>query len=170
LSDVSAVESTTENDVVDEPEFDAYSAAEVPGAVSGSTDVVSAIKGLNNPDSAFYTSIKGGSFADRKAIAAAVTSSQPIDEHLGETLSIINVIVLPVDLADAQGEVNTQPRVILIDSSGVAYHATSVGLLSAIRNIFATLGEPDEWPEPLDLKVVQQKGNRGFKFFTINLA
>lgn len=138
--------------------------------VVGATDVTSAIAGLNNPDSSFYSSIKGGDFAARKKVAAALTSSSPIDEHLGETLDVVNVIVMPVELANAQGEVNTAPRVILIDANGTAYHATSVGLLSAVRNLFATLGEPAEWPEAVQVKVVQQKGRNGFKFFTINLV
>lgn len=136
----------------------------------GATNVVAAIQGLNNPDSAFYSSIKGGDFASKKAVAAALTSSTPIDEILGETIDLVNIIVQPVDLADDSGNVNTAPRVILIDSKGVAFHATSVGLLSAIRNLFATIGEPETWPEAVPVKVVQQKGRNGFKFFTINLV
>lgn len=139
------------------------------GAVTGATDVVAAIAGLNTPGSAYYTSIKGGDFATRKRLAKALTSSSPIDEHLGETLDLVNIIVMPVDLANEAGEVNTAPRVILITADGTAYHATSVGLLSAIRNLFATLGEPDAWDEAVQVKIVQQKGRNGFKFFTINL-
>ena len=153
------VEDTTADDVIEEAVM-----------VSGATDVVAAIQGLNNPDSAFYTSVKGTDFAAKKAVASALTSSEPIDEHLGETIAMRNVIVMPVDLANAQGEVNTAPRVIVIAEDGKAYHATSVGMLSAIRNLFATLGEPDSWPEAVPIKVVQQKGNNGYKYFTINLV
>lgn len=138
--------------------------------VVGATDVAGAIAGLNTPGSSFYSSITGGDFAQRKLVAAALTSSSPIDEHLGETIDLVNVIVMPVELADDQGTINTAPRVILIDKDSNAYHATSVGLLSAIRNLFATLGEPATWPEALPVKVVQQKGRNGFKFFTINLV
>lgn len=162
MADVTPVETETETidtDVVEEAI-----------AVSGATDVVAAIQGLNNPDSAFYTSVKGTDFAAKKAVASALTSSEPIDEHLGETINMLNVIVMPVDLANAQGEVNTAPRVIVIAEDGKAYHATSVGMLSAIRNLFATLGEPETWPEAVPIKVVQQKGNNGYKYFTINLV
>lgn len=140
------------------------------GIVVSATDVTAAIAGLNTPNSSFYSSIKGGDFAAKKKVAAALTSSAPIDEHLGDVIQLVNVIVMPVDLANDKGEVNTAPRVILIDADGNAYHATSVGLLSAIRNLLGTLGEPEEWPEPVAVKVVQQKGRNGFKFFTINLV
>lgn len=140
------------------------------GISSGATDVVAAIQSLNTPGAAFYSSIKGADFAARRKVASALTSSKPVDEYLGATLDLVNIIVMPVDLANAQGEINTAPRVILITADGTAYHATSVGLLSAVRNLFATLGEPDEWPEAVQVKVVEQKGRNGFKFFTINLV
>lgn len=140
------------------------------GVVTASaTDVVAVITGLNTPGAAFYSSIKSDDFAAKKQIAKAMTASKPIDEHLGDTINLVNYIVLPVDLANDQGEVTTAPRVILIDVDGTAYHATSVGLLSAIRNLNATVGEPSEWDEAIPVKIVQQKGRNGFKFFTINL-
>lgn len=155
---------------VDDTTADVSEVVEEAVIVSGATDVVAAIQGLNNPDSAFYSSVKGTDFAARKQVASALTSSEPIDEHLGETIAIVNVIVMPVDLANEAGEVNTAPRVILIASDGKAYHATSVGLLSAVRNLFATLGEPEGWPEPVEVKVVQAKGRNGYKYFTINMV
>jgi hypothetical protein len=138
---------------------------------SSATDVVGAIQGLNNPESAFYSSIKGTDFNARKAVAAALTSSTPIDESMGQTIQLVNFIVQPVDLVDDDsGEVTTAPRVILIDDEGKAYHATSVGLLSSVRNIVSVLGEPSDWPEPVAVRVEQQKGRNGFKFFTIKFV
>ena len=136
---------------------------------AGATDVVAVIQGLNTPGAAFYSSIKSDSFANKKALAKALTASTPVDESMGEIIKLTNFVVLPVDLANDSGEVTTAPRVILIDADNKAYHGTSVGLLSAIRNLIATLGEPETWEEPVEIKVVQQKGRNGFKFFTINL-
>ena len=159
------------DDSVDEPiEVDVDAADESNNAV-GTVDVLDTIKALNNPDSAFYSSIKSDDFSARKAIAIAISGSKPIDENLGREINLINVIVLPVDLMDKRtGEISAAPRVILIDANGEAYHGTSVGLLTAVRNLFSALGEPYTWPEPLAIKVLQQRGNNGFRFFTISLV
>lgn len=148
-----------ENEVVEE------------AASKGTTDVVKAIQGLNNPDSAFYSSLKGADFASKKIIAAALTSSTPVDDMLGQVIQLANYVVAPVELTNAEtGEVNTAPRVILIDADNKAYHATSVGLLTFLRNLNSVLGEPDAWDEPIAVKIVEQKGNNGFKFFTGQFA
>lgn len=134
----------------------------------GSTDVAEIIKGLNNPSSAMYSSIKTDDFASRLRIVQAMTTSSPVDDHLGETINLTNFIVQPVDLVNATGEVNTAPRIVLIDADGTAYHATSVGLLTALRNVTGVLGEPSTWPEAVPIVVIEQKSRNGYKFFTIN--
>lgn len=135
---------------------------------SGSTDVVAVIEGMNNPASGFYSSIKGDDFASKLNIAAAMTTSVPIDENLGKPIQLVNFIVQPVDLTNQQtGEVQTAPRVVLIDADGTAYHATSIGLLSSLRNIVSVLGEPASWPQPVGITVQKQKGNNGYSFFTV---
>lgn len=136
-------------------------------AKGAATDVASVIQGLNNPGSAVYSSISSDSFEDKLAIAAALTTSVPIDENLNKEIQLTDFIVQPVDLTDDQGNVNTAPRVVLIDEAGVAYHATSIGLLSSLRNIASVLGAPSTWPHPVPIQVVEQKGNNGYKFFTI---
>lgn len=131
-------------------------------------DVESAITGLNNPTGAFYSSIKQDDFAGKKKVAAAITSSQPISDHLNEDIELVDVIVQSVQIADQDsGEVNDAPRVTLIDVSGNAYHATSSGLLSAVRSLISVLGEPGSWPEPVTVRAVEERGRRGYRFMTL---
>lgn len=157
------------NDVTAEAET---ATAEVERSQSaGVTDVAAAIAGLNDSSAAFYTTIKGTDFAARKLIAAAQTKSKPLADSLNQQIDLTNFIVQSVSLQDENtGEITDAPRVTLIAADGVAYHATSTGLLSALRNIIATLGEPDSWPEPLPVKVVEQRGRKGFRFMTIELV
>jgi hypothetical protein len=134
-------------------------------------DVAGAIAGLNDANSSFYSSIKGTDWAARKAIAGAITTSTPIATVLGKTINLVNIIVQMVQIADREtAEVNDAPRVILIDADGTAYHATSAGLLSAIRNILATMGEPSDWPEPLPIVVKEERGRNNYRFMTIQFA
>ena len=170
--DKKLVDSTVEPDVdVVDASIDESVDEESALVAVGATDVNSAIASLNDPKSAFYSSLKGADFETKKIIAKAQTTSEPIDLYLNETILLTNVIVVPVDLLNKEtGEINKAPRVILIDAENKAYHGTSIGLMTAVKNLFSTLGEPSEWPEPVALKVVEQKGNNGFKFFTFNLV
>lgn len=137
---------------------------------AGVTDVAEVIRGMNDPSAALYSSIKSDSFEDRKAIAAALTTSTPVDENLNTVIQLKDFIIQPVDLADQNGNVNTAPRIVLIAADGSAFHATSVGLLSALKNIVAVVGEPATWDAPIAIRVVEQKGRNGYKFFTIEFV
>lgn len=156
------------NDVVD---VEVESAELVERGSSGVTDVAQAIAGLNDSSAAFYSTIKGTDFAARKLIAAAQTKSTPLSDAINTEIALKNFIVQSVNLQDERtGEVSEAPRVTLIAEDGTAYHATSVGLLSSLRNLIATLGEPDAWPEALPIKVVEQRGRSGYRFMTIELV
>jgi len=137
----------------------------------GVSDVSSAIAGLNNSEAAFYSSVKGDNFEARKIIARAQTASTPIADALGETIVLSNFIIQAVKLQDdTTGEVEEAPRVTLIGEDGRAFHATSTGLLTALKNIITTLGEPHTWPEGLPLKVVEKRGRAGYRYMTIELV
>jgi hypothetical protein len=169
---VATTDTSVDEEVVIPVDEEDDSTDEGTSAVAGKTNVVGAIQGLNDPASAFYSSIKGTDFVAKKSVASALTNSVAVDDNLGRTISLVNVIVRPVDLVNRKsGEVETAPRVILIDKDGIAYHATSIGLLNSIQSIFAVLGEPATWPEPLDIKIKLQKSNNGpYRFFTIDLV
>jgi hypothetical protein len=138
---------------------------------AGSTDVVAIIAGLNNPQLGFYSSVKTDSFEDKLAIVRAMAGSEALDNNLGKEIALVNFIIQPVDIANRlTGEVNTAPRIVLMDANGTAYHATSIGILSSLRNIMSVLGEPATWPAPVNVKIIKQKGNNGFSFFTIQFV
>lgn len=142
----------------------------ITGVGVGSADMAVAIQALNNTETSLYSSIKGDDFDAKLALAKAMANSTPVDESLGDTIQLRNLVVIPVELADSQGAVSTQPRVILIDDEGNAFHATSRGLMSSITNLFASVGEPETWAKPVPIKVVEAKGRNGYKYFTMNLV
>lgn len=155
----------------DATEAEVTDAEIVEYAGGSSTDVAAAIQGLNNPDAAFYSSLKTDSFTDRVKVAQALTTSKPIADNIGTEFGLADFIVQSVQIADENsGEINEAPRVTLIDSEGNAFHGTSVGLLSAVRNLIAYVGEPSTWPEPVKVKIVEERGRRGYRFMTIKLV
>lgn len=137
---------------------------------TSSTDVAAAIQGLNN-GGAFYSSISGDDFAAKLALASALTTSENISDNLGKTINLVNIVIQPVELVnDTTGEVETAPRVVLIDQDGTAYSGTSIGLLTSVRNTLAALGQPASWPQPVPVQVIEKKGNGKYKFFSLQFV
>lgn len=145
--------------------------------VRADRDVAGAIAGLNDASASYYTSIKGTDLSARKAIAKAMTNSKPVADSLGKTINLRDIIVQYVEVVQNQetGEVAAAPRVTLIDESGEAFHATSDGLLTSVRNLFATLGEPDSWTgsdgkrESIAVNVTEERSRSGYRYMTINV-
>jgi hypothetical protein len=145
--------------------------------VRADRDVAGAIAGLNDSSASYYTSIKGTDLASRKAIAKAMTASKPIADNLGTVINLKDIIVQYVEVVTNQetGEVSAAPRVTLIDAEGNGFHATSDGLLTSIRNLFASVGEPDSWigadgkRETIAVTVTEERSRSGFRYMTINV-
>lgn len=66
------------------------------------------------------------------------------------------------------GEVETCPRIVIIDDKGVGYQAVSLGVFSAIKKIIQVFGMPT-WETPLPLVVKQiTKGDRKLLTFDVD--
>lgn len=151
-------------------EAETVEAEVVEYGASGSTDVAAAIQGLNNPDAAFYTSIKNDTFEGKIAVAQALSASKPVADNLGTEIRLKHIIVQSVQIADDEThEVNEAPRVTLVDEDGNAFHGTSVGLLSAVRNLISQLGEPESWEKSPRVLLTEERGRRNYRFQTIKL-
>jgi len=146
------------------------SSVDFTATASGGSDVRQAIHGLNNVDSDFYSTVTANTFAEKLALAKAINDSTPLDEALGEVFNLDQYIVQAVDIVDGQsGEVVTAPRVTLISDAGKAYHGTSKGLLTSIRNLNATVGDRSNWDGPIPIQVVKA-GIRPRAYFTIKFV
>lgn len=145
--------------------------AEVEVFERTTTDVAGAIAGLNNPDAAFYSSIAQDDFSGKLKVANAMSSSKAISDNIGVEFKLADFIVQSVQIADDEtGVVEEAPRVTLIAEDGTAYHGTSSGLLSAVRNLISVLGEPATWPEGVNVKVVEERSRKGYRFMTIKFV
>jgi len=135
-----------------------------PGAI----DVRDAVAGLNDPSTGFYSTITANTFAEKLALTKAIDESSPLDENLNVEFDLANYIVQVVEVANRDtGEVNLAPRVTLIDSEGKAYHGTSKGLLSSIKNLTATVGDPSNWEGNFIKVKVVEEGVKPRKYFTL---
>lgn len=68
---------------------------------------------------------------------------------------------------DSTGEVVTKTRTILIDDKGKSYASASKGLFNSLLKMFALLGMPDTWDEPIEVKIQETPINNGGKTYVV---
>lgn len=110
---------------------------------------------------------------DRLKIFNAVNNAQSLEDLINTrtTISVSNVIIQPVETVDrATGEQLQRNRIVLICEDGAAYGCMSTGVETALRNLFAIVGNPDEWEHAITMRPVKLQGKNGFKFTTLELA
>lgn len=117
------------------------------------------------------STVKDDTLDGRKQTLAALTNAEPIAEHLNETINLVHVVMQAVELTDEKtGEVTDNVRTILLAEDGKAFAGVSNGLVGSLRDIFGIMGEPASWPEALPVQVVEKRGNKGFRFYKIELV
>jgi hypothetical protein len=127
------------------------------------------IAALNSGNAVFHT-FQGADFDTKVAVLDAMTNSEALADNIGTVIQLKNVIVQPVDMTNERtGRTESQPRIILVDAEGKAYHAISGGLFRSLQNIFGILGKPDTWNGPLPITIERLKGKQG-NFFTARIA
>lgn len=142
---------------------------EETGALAPGVDIALIIESMND-SSKVVTTITGTDFDARIALASALTSSEPVADHLGETINLQDYVITEAQFVSKEtGELVSAPRIVLVDADGAAYHGVSVGMLTALRNIKLAVGEL--WGQkPVPVKVVRQRGNNGFHYHTIQIV
>ena len=118
-----------------------------------------------------YCSIKGG---DRKTKAKLYNASNNPEHKVGDfinkTIKVKDVLVEVINIADEEtGEVETAPRVVLIDDKGKAYQAVSTGIFNAVKKAISIFGEPT-WEEPLEVTIKQIPVGKGNSMLTFDVV
>lgn len=91
-----------------------------------------------------------------------------ISDFINKTITIkdIYVDVNPRMNKDKESEnygvYEEKPRTVLIDTEGKSYVAgVSIGIFNAVREILRIFGDPNTWPEPLDVMPVLVRTPKG---------
>lgn len=80
---------------------------------------------------------------------------------INKRIKVENVLVEIRDLLNEEtGEVETAPRVVLIDEDGKAYQAVSKGIFNAVKNAYTIFGQAP-WTPALEIEVKQVAVGRG---------
>ena len=117
-----------------------------------------------------FSSNRGTDHKSKISTINALTNATPLSENLNKEIKLKDVIVQFVDMADERsGEINSVPRLTLIDADGKAFHVMSSVVYKDLKTFFAILGMPHTWPAPLPIIAENGKAKVG-KFLTLRLA
>lgn len=153
-------------EVVDE-DFDPNTGELAGAEVTVYSDPVvdSAISSLNSGNGLAYSSITGDDFDTKLKVLSAVTNSEPVKRNVDRVFNLKDIVIQKVALKNRDnpnGPRIIQPRVILLDADGNAFHAISPVLLGSVGNFIGILGQPHTWPEAgVPVKIVARPAATG---------
>ena len=72
-------------------------------------------------------------------------------------------------LNEESGEIENKCRVLLFDENGQTYATGSFGIFNIIGRIFEVFGTPNEWEEPLRVKVIKKEIGNNKKMLSLEI-
>ena len=121
-----------------------------------------------------FTTIKGEDFSAKLALNNAIADAEPIDKHLDKWINLKDIVIQDVEFTDedeSTGEVTTTAgiMVVLVDDQGKAYRAFSNGVFRDLQRFLNILGDPNTWPDPVSVKVVQTVSGKN-RFYNLRAS
>ena len=121
-----------------------------------------------------FTTIKGEDFSAKLALNNAIADAEPIDKHLDRWINLKDIVIQDVEFTDedeSTGEVTTTQgiMVVLVDDQGKAYRAFSNGVFRDLQRLLNILGDPNTWPDPVSVKVVQTVSGKN-RFYNLRAS
>lgn len=97
---------------------------------------------------------------DKKRLVNAMNNpDKRLADMVNTEIHVKDLYVEQVEMARETGELQTCPRIVLIDADGVSYGCVSYGVLGSLKKIMAVYGQPT-WEDPVVVKpVFITKGN-----------
>ena len=137
-------------------------------AISSAQTAESQLEKIDNTSLALRTTFSMDTPEGQDMAFAALQSSEPLSEHLGEVINLVHFMGQTINVADENtGEMTVRVRTVIIDDKGKAYTATSDQLLNSLVTLTAIYGPPAKWSAPKPVVVKEARSRRGFRFFTV---
>ena len=137
-------------------------------AIASAQTAESQLEKIDNTSLALRTTFTMDTPEGQDMAFAALQSSEPISEHLGEVINLVHFMGQTINVMDeATGEMTVRARTIILDDKGNAYSATSDQLLNSLVTLTAIYGPPAQWSAPKPIVVKEARSRRGFRFFTV---
>lgn len=100
---------------------------------------------------------------------AVENPTRKVADLINQEITITNVYMEKAHYIDDEGIVTDGVKTVLIDENGEGILANSIGIVKAVYSIFSVFGMPDEWDEPMKVKVKQVETKRG-RYFKLEVV
>lgn len=92
-----------------------------------------------------------------------------ISDCINQTILVKDVYCEVVNVTNKEtGEVNTCPRVVLVDKDGIGYQSVSFGIYGSLKKLFQVFGVPT-WNPCVPVKVIQVSREKN-KILTLTIG
>ena len=127
----------------------------------------SPIQGFTSAADDFFSTLPMRTPKERMAVLKKITSATKVDDAVGTTINLANVIIQSVDLTnETTGEIEGALRITLLDEDDNAFVATSKGIANQLKVLLQVMGDPAEWTEPVPITFAQEgSGTRKYLTF-----
>ena len=117
---------------------------------------------MSDKPTAIYCSANGGTAEEKKKVFNALNNPKyKVQDFINKKIKIKDVLIEAIDIVDDEtGEIDTCPRVVLIDEKVEGYQAVSMGIYGAIKNLKQVFGAPT-WEPALECEVKQVQVKNG---------
>lgn len=116
-----------------------------------------------------FCSMEGNTMEEKKKIFNAMSKCDfRVADRLNTPIALNDVIIQKyTSVNDETGEVTEKKRIILIDKDGVTYASASNGLYNSLLRLFAIIGMPNTWTEPINIEVIESETKNKTKTYEI---
>jgi hypothetical protein len=98
----------------------------------------------------------------------ALTSTEPLVNHLEEDIALTDIVFQGVELTSKEtGEIIPATRTVLVDADGNCYSTVSGPVISALRTLIDIKGQPRDWKSPQHITVVERRSNNNNRFYSL---
>lgn len=102
---------------------------------------------------------------EAKAFNASMGGDEKVDDHIGETIDLVDYLVEPVETVDENtGEVTMMPHVVLFATDGTSYEGFSKGLYTSVQRLAAmrdNSGRVINADNPVKIEFAQRRARLG---------
>ena len=117
-----------------------------------------------------YSSMSLETEEEKKAFFNTVNAPDyALNEKIGETIKVKDVFCEPVEMENAEGEVQMCPRVVLVDTKGKTYQSVSFGIYNALTKLMMVFGQPT-WENGISIKIKQINKEGGKRVLTFEVV
>lgn len=118
-----------------------------------------------------YCSVMCKNIEERKYLFNALEQADVLlNDVVGIEFELKDVYIHRYEkINEKTGEVEPRVRIILFDSEGKSYACGSFGIFNILRRMFEVFGTPNQWEQPLKVRVVKKDIKDNKKMLSLEL-